>query len=190
MQGCDASVFEMPALKDDCLVGRGADYAEREAYERGFQTGERAGFEMGSQKATVVLEKMEAAVRDVLALREKLAKDLESQCIAIAVLMAKKIIAKELSASPKEIIAMTRDALTRLERSGQVVIKIHPALNELFTKYRPELLNIHAEIAFDVDPSAPQYGAVVMGPSEEVVIDLDEQLRTLIKDMVEKRGRD
>ena len=187
-RGADAGRYQMPALKDDCLVGRSSDHAEREAYERGFRAGEQAGFEMGGQKAKVVLEKLEALLRDAASVREGLAKGAEVACIQIAVALAKKIITKEIQANPKEIVSLVREALTRVERSGQVTIRIHPQLQELFATYRPELLQVHQDIVFDVDPAVPQFGAVVMGPSEDVVVEINEQLKNLIKDMVTRRG--
>ncbi len=189
-QGSGAAPFAMPALKDEMLVGRNADQAEREAYERGFQAGEAAGFEMGTQKAGVVLEKIERALRDLTALREGLASRLESQCVQIAVSMAKKIVMQELSTKPDIIVAMAREALSRIERAGKITIRLHPALKDLFASRKPVLLSVHPDILFDIDPSLPKFGVVVEGPAEEVVADLDEQVRNLICGMAGKRGID
>lgn len=180
----------MPALKDECLVGQNADHIEREAYERGYQAGEKAGFEMGLQKAGVVLGKMETALRELTALRDGLARRLEAQCMQIAVSMAKKIVMQEIGAKPDILVAMAREALTKIERAGKITIRIHPALKDLFAAKKPVLLAVHPDIVFDVDPSLPQFGAVVVGPAEEVVTNLDEQIRNLIYGMAGKRGTD
>ena len=55
-------------------------------------------------------------------------------------------------------------------------------------KLKPQLQTIHPDIVFDVDPSAPTHGSVVMGSVEDVVTDLDDQLRNLIKDMGDCRA--
>jgi flagellar biosynthesis/type III secretory pathway protein FliH len=85
---------------------------------------------------------------------------------------------------------MAKEALLKLERTGQVTIKVNPALFEFFTKHKPDLTTIHPDIVFDADPSVTKYGAVVMGPVEDVVTDIDEQLKNLIKDLGDRHARD
>lgn len=178
--------FDMPLLKSDSSVGKTADRIEREAYERGYASGERAGNEMGQQKAKVTLDKLEALLKELSMMRQTVLKETETQCIELAVGMARKVLMKELSANPEELVRMSKEALMRLERTGQITIKIHPSLSDLFTKFKPELLNVYPDIVFDVDPAASRFGSVVIGPVEEVVTDIDEQLKNLIKDMRDK----
>jgi flagellar assembly protein FliH len=187
--------FDMPTLKmdrgsDDALsVTQNVDNIEREAYEKGFEVGEKAGFAMGEQKAMVLVEKLENIIKELTTLEEKLIRELEPQLVELAVSIARKIILKELTFNPDEIVEITKEALMRLERAGQITIKINPSLYDLFVKHKPEIQSIHPDIVFDVDPTAPLYGSVVMGPLEEVVTDVDEQLKNLIKDMSERLGQ-
>jgi len=182
-KGADAALFSMPALKDNCSVGRNTDHIEREAYEKGYATGEKAGFEMGEQKAKVMLDRIEGLINELTALKGTIIREVEPQCIELAVSIARKIIIKELTIKPDEIVKMTREALLKLERSGQVTIKVNPAMYEFFNKHKPELVRIHPDIVFDADPSVTRYGTVVMGPVEDVVTDIDQQLKNLIKDL-------
>ncbi len=180
----------MPALKSDYLVGHSADHIERDAYAKGFATGEKAGFEMGEQKAQVLLDKVETLINELTTLRQKIVKEVEQQCLELSVSIARKIIIKELTVNPEEIVRMTKEALLKLERSGQITIKVNPILYEFFTRHKPDLLAIHPDIVFDADPSVSQYGAVVMGPMEDVVTDVDEQIKNLIKDLGDHYARD
>ena len=187
-QDADLSRFDMPLLRTDLSVGGSADRIEREAYERGYAAGEKAGFEMGQQKAKVLIDKVEALLKELVTLRETIIRAAEPQCIELAVAMARKILMKELTARPEELVNLSKEALLKLERTGQIVIKINPSLYDLFTKHKPELLSVHPDIVFDVDPSISRFGSVVIGPVEEVVTDLDEQLKNLIKDMRDRHG--
>lgn len=184
------ALFDMPSIKGDFSIGRGADYAEREGYERGYATGEKAGFEMGEKKAKVLLDKLEGLLKDLHLFRTTAAKEAEAQCVEFAITIARKILMKELTVGPQEIVKMTKEAIMRLERTGPITVKMNPALYDLFQKHKPQLLAAYPDIQFDVDPSVTQYGTVVMGPVEDVVTDLDEQLKNLIKDMVTRRGGD
>jgi flagellar assembly protein FliH len=173
----------MPALKDSYTIGRTADHIEREAYEKGYASGEKAGFEMGEQKAGVLIDKIEGILGDITTLRERMVKEIEPQCVELAVGIARKILIRELTTKPDDIIKMVKEGLLKLERTGQITIKVNPLLYDFFMKHKPNLAKIHPDIVFDADPSVSRYGTVVMGPVEEVVTDVDEQIKNLIKDI-------
>lgn len=180
-------LFNMPVIEEERLVGKNADIVEREAYERGYQAGEKAGLEMGIQRGAAILEKMESVLKEIILLKSGLAKELEAQCLELCFSLARKLALSELSTNPENVVKIVKEALMRIERSGVVKIRIHPSLKDVFTRFRPGLLDIHADIAFEPDPSLPQYSAIVTSPTQEMAVDIDEQLKNLIKGMVERR---
>ena len=182
----DPACYEMPALEGDSSIGRSADRIEREAYEKGYASGEKAGFEMGERKARVLIDKLEALLGDVASLGARIAKEAEPQCVELSVAIARKILARELTARPEEIVAMAKEGILKLERTGRVTVKVNPLIFDFVAKHRPDLAAIHPDIVFEADPSVPGHGTVVIGATEEVVTDLDEQVRNLIKDMGER----
>lgn len=182
------SLYAMPLLKNEFALGKSLDFIEREAYEKGYAAGEKAGLEMGTEKAKVFLDRIDNILHELMTLRETLVQEAEPQVVELAVSIAEKILKRELVMKPDSIVAMTKEALLRIERSGQITIKINPALYDLFMKLRPQLQSVHPDIVFDVDPSVSPHGSVVMGGMEDVVTDLDEQLRNLIKDMGAQRA--
>jgi len=173
----------MPLLKNEFALGQSLDFVEREAYEKGYASGEKAGMEMGEQKAAVTLERIENILKELTEWKDKLFQESEQQLVELAVAIARKIMLRELATKPEDIVAMTKEAIMKIERTGQITVKINPALYDLFTKLKPQLLSIHPDIVFDLDPSASLTGSVVMGSMEDVVTDLDEQIRNLIKDL-------
>jgi flagellar assembly protein FliH len=184
--------YDMPSLEKaagPAMAGAYCLYSgqiEKEAYEKGFEAGEKAGFAMGENKALVLIEKLESVIRDLTEFRERLIKETEPELLELAVDIAKKIVLKELTINPDEIVNITKEAMMKLERTGQITIKINPSLYDLFMKHKPDLINIHQEIVFDVDPAMPAHGTVVMGPVEDIVTDIDEQLRNIIKEIGER----
>jgi flagellar assembly protein FliH len=190
IQDAGLAAFPMPALKDDFRVGRAADHTEREAYEKGYAAGERAGFEMGEQKAQALLDRLEALLGELTAIRRRVVAETESQCVELAVSIARKILMRELELKPEELVKMTREAMLKLERTGQVTIKVNPALYDFVLKHKPDFVRIHPDLIFDADPSVSRFGTVVMGPVEDVVTDLDEQLKNLIKDLGDRHAAD
>jgi flagellar assembly protein FliH len=178
----------MPALKDEYALGRGIDFIEREAYEKGYAAGERAGLEMGERKAAVLLDGIESVLAELTTLKQMIVREAEPQLVELAVGIARKIMVRELTEQPENIVEMCKAALTKIERTGQITIKINPSLFSLFAKLKPQFQSIHPDIVFDVDPAASTLGSVIMGSVEDVVTDLDEQLKNLIKDLGDRRG--
>ncbi len=191
----EVSPFTMPELLEKEAENREVkeidhtiDEIEREAYERGFEAGEKAGLAMGEEKAKIILEKIENLLKDLLTLRKKMLTDLQSEIIELATSIARKIILRELETEPETLLNMTKEALMKIERTGPITIKINPSLYNLFMRLKPELQNLHEDLIFDVDPSISAQGTIVVGPQEEVSTDIDEQLRNLIKELGERIG--
>lgn len=186
----------MPTLKrcvnsnDTLSETRYIENIEREAYEKGFETGEKAGFGMGEQKALVLIDKLEGIIQELTILRRKLIQEIEPQFVELAVSIARKIILWELTVSPDKIVEITKEALMKLERTGQICIKINASLYDLFMRHKPSILNIHPDVVFEIDPSVPLHGSVVMSPVAEIVTDVDVQLRNLIKEMGDRLNGD
>lgn len=194
LQGGEVSVFSMPELieRDINMTTRKLEHSieeiEREAYERGFEAGEKAGLAMGEEKAKILLSRIEASLEEVVSLRKRILRELQEDVIELAVTMARQIILRELHTEPETLFNMAKEALMRIERSGQITIKINPSLYNLFLRLRPELQSLHDDIVFDVDPSIPSLGTLIIGPEEEVSTDIDEQMRNLIKELNERIG--
>jgi flagellar assembly protein FliH len=179
----ESEVSSDQTVEQEGSIDQTVEQIEREAYERGYKVGEGAGFAMGEQKAIVLIERLEGFIQEVAKLKKRLLNETEPQILQLAVSIARKIILRELTVDPGEIVRITREAMMRIERTGRITIKINPLLHDLFAKHKPDLLSIHHDILFDIDPSAPRHGSVVMGPVEDVVTDVDERLKDLIREM-------
>lgn len=185
----DLEQMDRRESREDALSSiHGIETAEREGYEKGFAAGEKAGYAIGEQKAEIILEKLEAVLRDTANLKETLVKQLEPQVVALAFAIARRIILRELTITPDEIAHIAREALKKVDRTGRITITVHPSLYDLFMAHRPELLTVHPDIVIDTDPSLTTSGAVILGQADAVVTDIDEQLNTLFRSLENERG--
>jgi len=133
----------MPSLDDEMderTLLRKADDIQRMAYEEGFSSGEKAGFEHGEQKAIVLLERLEGIIKGLEEFSERFADRLESQVVDLSTAIARKIIIDEVRTKPEIIITMVKEALMKLQRMGTITIKINPTLHEIFKSKKPALL--------------------------------------------------
>ena len=178
------SLERRPPLTNGAVSSRpSAEEIERIAYEKGFATGERAGMEMGEQKVTVLLTRIERIIAEVESFSETVQKELEPQVLELSREIAERIVMEELSLKPEVMVNIVKEAMRKLERTGPITIKLNPSVHDLFMKLKPGLLEVHPDIIFDIDPSLTQTGQVVIGATEEVVTDIESQVRNIMEDI-------
>jgi flagellar assembly protein FliH len=161
---------------------------ERETHIRGFEAGEKAGAESVSREAAALLEGLRCAADAVRVMREQIAREAEPQVVELAVAIARRIVMAELSESPERIVAIVKEAIRRIERAGPVTIKVHPDLYNLMAGVKADLAESRTEILFDIDPSVSPSGPIVAGTSEEVLTDVDDQIRAIVDEMRSARA--
>ncbi len=161
---------------------------EREAYERGYEAGERAGYSIGEKKASMLIERLEATITELEELKGKVLSRLEPEVFNLSVAIAKKIIRDEIRQNPEVILNLIKAAMERMQRRGTITIKINPAIKELIEKNKPEILALHGNTRFETEPSLPPSGPLVTGTEEEVVTDVERLLSNLLEDLGAKIG--
>ena len=187
MKQSDAALYRMPSLEEEMPRNQGIlqerENIQRQAYEEGFASGEKAGFAAGEQKAYVLVERLEKIINEITAFKENLIVEAEGQVVDLASAIAGKIIIEEINTKPGIIITMVKESLKKLQRLGAITIKINPALYDLFMKKKSELIDIHEDIIFDVNSNVPVTGPLVISETEEVVTDIDSLLNNIIEEM-------
>ncbi len=185
----EAVLFNMPSLEDDRdpkrrgEVIRGLEEIQRQGYEEGFASGERAGFEEGKQKASVLIDRLEKIIEDAASFKVNLVQELEARVVDLAIAVARKIIVEEISMRPEIIATVVKEALGKLQRMGRITIMINPALHDLFMEKKKELTDIHEDIMFDINSNISLTGPLVISELEEVVTDIDSLVANIIEEI-------
>ncbi len=163
---------------------------EREAFEKGYKTGEEAGYAMGERKAQVLVERLETTIEELASLKEGIIREIEPQFVELAMSAARQMVVEELTINPEAITRITREALSKMQPMQRVTIRISPFVCDVISKYKPEMLHPGTgEIVFEADPKAPRFGSVITGPVQEIETGIDEQLKNMIKQMSERLGQ-
>ncbi|MBA4393734.1 MAG: hypothetical protein C0407_09300 [Desulfobacca sp.] len=188
---CQAEAYSMPHLEDFLGTGKGLSRSsqrspedmEREAFEKGFSSGEKAGYEMGKQKADLLVNRLEKIVKEFNALKENMLLELEPQVVLLSITLARKILKEECSLHPELIAKMVKEALNKICKTGPVTIKSNHSLFEFLGNKKEEFRAICPDLIFELDNQALEGGAVVSCLSEEVQTDLDFQLSNIIEEL-------
>ncbi len=191
----DVALYHMPSLEEDRKIKskheimQDIEEIQRKAYEEGFATGEKAGLEAGEQKAAVLIDRLDGLLQEIAVFREDMVEEMEEQVVELAIAMARKIITEEITTRPEVIVSVVREALKRLQRMGTIMIKINPALHDLFMKKKSELIDIHKDITFDVNANVSLTGPLVISHAEEVVTDINALIENIMDDVRNVRGQ-
>lgn len=117
-----------PAASVVALADQQAHLAalEREAFTKGYAQGERAGIEAGGKRAEAMLRRMAQTLDDLARLRQTMIKETERQIVELALTLARRIVARELSIEPDLVAALAHVALGRLGESSPATIRLNP----------------------------------------------------------------
>jgi len=193
-KGDDVALFCMPSLKDERMrndeksMKERAEEIQRQAYEEGFASGEKAGYAEGDQKAAVLIGSLHELLDNIARFKNELVDNLESQVVNLSITIARKIINEEVQTRPEVIVSMVKESLRRLQRSGTITVKINPVLHELFMKKKAELLEVHEDIVFDVNAGIAVAGPLVVSQIEEVVTDVESLLDNVMEELTSNRS--
>lgn len=99
---------------------------EREAFAKGYAQGERAGLEAGAKRTEAMLRRVAQTIEELAGLRQTIIRETERQMVQLALLLARKVVARELTTDPDLVAAMAHVALDRLGESTPATIRLNP----------------------------------------------------------------
>ncbi len=99
---------------------------EREAFEKGFASGERAGMQMAEKKTEAVLKRFAKSLERVGQLREELIGRCEKDLVALSLEIAKKLVHREINIDQSIIATFVRVALEKLNVDSRVTVFLNP----------------------------------------------------------------
>lgn len=156
---------------------------EREAFEQGFSSGEKAGYEAGEQKAAVLMDQLEKLFKEIYGLKEKILLELEPQMVLLSIAIARRILQEELKTTPEIVEQMVKEAVKAISPVGPITIHLNPVLYDRLTMKKNEFQALCPDLIFEMDRKAPEGGAVVRNAFQEIQTDLDFQLSNVIDEL-------
>jgi flagellar assembly protein FliH len=112
---------------------------EREAYEKGFAQGQKDGLALGQTKAEELWKKMHALFDALAPLKEKALTEAEEDILKLSMIIARKIVKKELATDPDTVKRSLEQAITFLKDRSFVRILVSPEDMKILEPYMPEL---------------------------------------------------
>ncbi len=99
---------------------------EKEAYEKGFKAGERAGLEIADEKANVIINRIEAIYEEITGFKERYFSDNKDELLSLVISAAEKVVHDELKINKDVVLKVLESAIESMTSSEKVEIRMNP----------------------------------------------------------------
>ncbi|MFQ5736014.1 MAG: FliH/SctL family protein [Thermodesulfobacteriota bacterium] len=171
-------------------VGGGTTAAtiEREAYARGFKSGEKAGFELGRQKAEILFSGLGKIMDELSGFKASLYAPCVEEMVELSLAIARKVLHCELETNKDSVLSCVQGALKSVVAGGEITIKVNPRDLDIIRQHAPQLAK-HGDgvqdVAMEGDDSIARGGCVIdtrFGEIDATIDSVMEELEAHLRD--------
>lgn len=184
-----ADIFPLsPDERREDNIGTDREAIEKKAYEDGFKAGEKAGFELGSQKADVHFSSLAGIVKELETFKQSIYGPCMEEMKELVLAIARKVIHRELELKDDAVLGCLERALQSVVAGGDITIRVNPRDLELMRSHKPEIFKSGEglrTVAIEADEKVGKGGCVIDTRHGEI----DATIESVI-DEIEARLRD
>ncbi len=166
---------------------RRAQEIEREAYQKGYEQGQKDGFDFGAKKVRIIQEQLEQLAEQMASLPNRVLNDYRRWLLQTALTLAKRIVRCELSVNETLLESLVEEILQDVDRSHQWTLVLHPKDKALLEKHgilsrwiREEPPEIRP-LRIETDEAVGRGGCRLIGDLQEVDATLETRFQELEK---------
>ncbi|MES1262223.1 MAG: FliH/SctL family protein [Acidobacteriota bacterium] len=162
--------------------------AETETAKRdSFEAGRRQGEQQARAELGPVIERMNASIAELTGLRSEMRRRAEKDVVQLALLIAKRILHREVSVDASALTALARVVFERMARAEAYRVTVHPGFAAAIRSALPA--GQAGRVQIEPDPACAAGTLVIR--SEEGVIDasVDSQLEEISLGLADRLAR-
>jgi flagellar assembly protein FliH len=149
-----------------------------------FEAGRREGDEQARAAQQPILERLNASIADVLAMRSDLRRRAEKDVVQLALLIAKRVLHRQLSVDEGALTAIARIAFERLTRSEAYRVTVHPRFAGAINSALPGSQASRVQIVPDPDCAL---GTLVIHSAEGTIdASVDAQIEEISRGLTDR----
>ncbi len=157
---------------------------EREAYEKGFQAGERAGLEIAEEKKNVIIKRIEPIYEEVIAFKERYLKDNEAEIVSLVISAAQRVVHDELKVNKDVVLKVLESAMQAMTATEKVEIRMNPEDLEYHREESADFMNYLEEargFAIVADQELTRGGVLIESNHSEIDARIEEGIKNIDK---------
>jgi len=161
---------------------RKAEAIEREAYQRGFSQGEKAGAALGQKKLEPVLKTFAEMVKELSSLRRNLLEENDRFVLQMGFLASAEILHSEITKRDDAVLHNVRAALEKVVRAVDLRLRVSPHDFKLIQAHLPELLSRIVDsddFHLEADAEVARGGCFLTTETGDIDAQIDNQLAIL-----------
>lgn len=174
------------------LAGQSRAEIETQAYIRGFNKGEKAGFDAAAEKIESLKALLSEAVEALRRAQIQLQRDAEKEIVELALSVAERVVGHEVKANREGVVAVVVEALQKVEHQEAVVIKINPADIDFLDRLQLPLSSFFSNpdaVAIEADESVGAGGCMIQTGGGDIDARLESRLRVVAEAFRKKLGQ-
>jgi flagellar assembly protein FliH len=166
-----------------------ASEIEKQAYERGFSEGEKAGKEVGEKSLEAILKQYARGLDELNNLRKEIFTTSEREVLRLALEIARKVIRREVSVDEELILTLVKVALNRLSEQTIITVRMNPRDYQSIQRHHAAHSSagtLSEGIKLLEDPSISRGGCLIETESGIIDARIEEQLREIENGLFEQ----
>jgi flagellar assembly protein FliH len=174
------------------LSRKSLDEIETQAYIRGFNKGEKAGFESAADKIESLKRLLDEAVEALHLARNRIQRDTEKEIVELVLTVAERVVGHEVQTNPEAIVAVVREALQKVENQDTVAIKMNPADVDFLDRLRLPLSSLSRNpdgLRIEADESVGIGGCLIETDGGDIDARIESRLRIVGEAFRKKLGQ-
>ena len=173
--------------------GKTIEDIETEAYIRGFNKGERAGFDAAGERIDSLQAMLTGAIEELGRIQQQIQLEGEKEIVDLALVVAERIVRQELHANREAISAVVQEALKKVEHQQSIVIKMNPADIQFLDQSQSPFADngdqsVSNRIRVEADESISRGGCFIETESGDVDARIETQIEIIKAAFREKIG--
>jgi flagellar assembly protein FliH len=113
---------------------------EKQAYEKGFQAGEKAGLEIAEEKANIIITKVQSVYDEISGFKERYLKENTDEIVSLIKSAAEKVINEELKVNKDVVLKILENAIESMTSSEKVEIRLNSEDLDYHREKNPEFM--------------------------------------------------
>ena len=177
---------EAAASASIAVEGRSAERIaalEREAFVKGYAQGERSGAEAAARQGDAMLRRLSETIEEVAALRADLLRRSERDLVRVALLIAERVLHREVTLDRELLMAMAHVAIDRLGNRASATIRLHPADHAALMAV-PRTQPFTGAVEIVADASVSRGGCLVQSDFGLIDLGVEAQIREVSRAML------
>jgi flagellar assembly protein FliH len=191
LQGQEPVLLDSVQEQADALLRKAqlkAAEIEKEAYERGFNEGQKAGKEVGEKMVEALLKQYAQTLEELASLRKQVLSASEQEVVRLALEIARKVVKREVTIDEDIILALVKVAMNRLGEESVMTVRLNPRdvqsiLRSRNAADRGNVLN--EAIKLVEDPLISRGGCLIETQSGIIDARVEEQFKEIEKGFFE-----